>query len=363
MDNSIIYEIWLSQVFMHKYSDYGNLIEKFGNAENVYSKGLDEIDFSCYHPTVKEAFKLKDLSLAESVYDACLKKNIGVLGFSDEKYPKNFKSIDCPPIVLYYEGNIDVLNIPCLTVIGQRHPSEDGKLNAAYFSGECEKAGITIVTGFADGVENEVLKHTKKPVTILPSGILKASPRANVKHLKRILNDGGLVISEYAPHYETQPYHFRYRNRLLAAASDATLVIEAGNISGTSITVNFCSLYGKECYVLPGSIRSSHYDGNFKYFKNGASIVTHPAEIIYDYYLRYPYLAQEEPKEEKIDFSSLDETELKIANLLKEEPMSVDEIVLKTNLSANTVNTHIIGLEMIGIIKKNSLDRYEINGR
>ena len=172
-----------------------------------------------------------------------------------------------------------------------------------------------------------------------------------------------MLISEYAPHYETQPYHFRYRNRLLAALSDATLVIEAGNISGTSITVNFCSLYGRECYVLPGSIRSSHYDGNFKYFKNGASMVTHPAEIVYDYYLRYPKLLKENAEEKALDFNSLDENELKIVNFLKEKPMTVDEIVLKTNLSANTVNTQIISLEMMGVIKKNSLDCYDINRR
>ena len=73
MDDKVIYDIWLSQVFMHKYSNYGNLIEQFGNAENIFSKGLNEIDFSAYHPTVEQAFKLKDLSLAKAVYDSCLK--------------------------------------------------------------------------------------------------------------------------------------------------------------------------------------------------------------------------------------------------------------------------------------------------
>lgn len=360
MNKDLIFDIWLSQVFMHKNINVGNLIKEFGSAKEVFIRGSKEIDLSLYSNTVKSAFMLQDLTLAKDVFDDCVKNEIEILSYADENYPENLKEIDTPPACLYYKGNISKLSKPLITIVGERHPTSEGRGNASYFATEMEKAGICVVTGFADGIEAEVLKNALEPVTILPCGVKKASPKSNVKHLTRIIENGGLCITEYPSMHTAQPYNYRHRNRLLAGISDSTLVIEAGIPSGTAMTVNFASIYDKEVYVLPGSINSKHYKGNLKYIKDGALMVTHPSEIVYDYYMKYPGIVTD--FEEKEDVSSnLDETEKKIVTALCDKSCSIDEISILTGVSVREINASVISLEMSGYIKCISPDVYALS--
>ena len=366
MNKDLIFDIWLSMVFMHKNVGCGTLIEKFGSAKKVFIDGNEKIDFSEYPDTVRSAFVMQDLSLAKDVFDDCINNGISVLTYSDTLYPELLKQVDTAPAVLYYKGDLVCLTKPLLTVIGERHPSNDGKQDAAYFSAEIEKSGVGIVTGFADGIESEVLKNTVNPITILPCGINKASPKSNLKYLKRITESGGLCLSEYPSMYAAQPYNYKFRNRLLAGISDSTLVIESGERSGTSITVNFSMLYGRETYALPGSLHSKHYQGNFKYIRNGASLAMHPSEIVYDYYLKYPELVNEISdinENNNFSFDNLDENEKKIIDALREKPLNLDEISQCTRLNIKDVNTSIIMLEMSGYIKCISPDTYQVSNK
>lgn len=361
MDESIIYDIWLSLAFMHRISYIEELMSQFGTAENIFLKGEKEIDFSRYGKTVESTFKLKDLSLPKDIYDDCIKNSIGIIPYTSDKYPSNMKTVDDPPVVLYYYGNAENLSKPLITITGTRKATREGLSDSAYFSAQIERAGIGIVSGFAEGIETEVFKNTVSPMIILPGGILKPFPKFNTKYIRKIIDRGGTLISEYPPMYVSHAFNFKYRNRILAAISDSTLIIESGIGSGTELTVNSCMAYGREVYALPGSIHSPKYEGNLKYIKNGAVLVTHPSEIIYDYYMKYPNLTL--PVDEENNFEGMDENQIKIIKVLENSPLSTEEIIMNTGLDPSTVNILLISLEMSGSIRCIRSDCYEINRR
>lgn len=361
MNKDDLYAIWLSLVFMHKVSYMGELIDSFGSFKEIFNRGDKEIDFSRYPDTVKNSFSMKDTLFAEDIYESCGRNGIDVITYMSDEYPENFKNIDDPPIVLYGYGYKANLKKPLITVTGKRKPTRDGLSDAAYFASQISKSGVGVVTGFADGIETEVFKNTEAVTVILPGGILKPYPKFNTKYIKKIVDRGGLIISEYPPENPSRAYNFKYRNRLLGGISDSTLVIEAGAESGTKMTVNACISYGRDVYALPGSIHSPHYEGNNSYIRNGAIAVTHPSQIISDYYIKYEHLYKPEKIEENTD--GLDDNELKIFNTLKNGALTTEEIIIETKLEPSTVRTGLISLEMSGTIRCVSPDSYEINRR
>lgn len=180
---------------------------------------------------------------------------IQLISFADKNYPKNLKEIKNPPQNIYCKGSI-VWNKQCLAVIGSRNYSKESKDHCFRIIKDLPQ-DIIIVSGLARGIDAiahaSALKTGKATIAALPCGIEKIYPKENESLADKIVEKGGLLISEYPSKTKPTKFSFIQRDRITAGLSDAILVIEAQMKSGTMHTVKFAEEQGKTIYAVPGS--------------------------------------------------------------------------------------------------------------
>ena len=214
--------------------------------------------------------------------------DIKVLNYNDEKYPENLKNINMSPTKLYYMGDIDLLNKKRkIAIIGCREYSEYGKIVSERFAYELANLGFVIISGAARGIDSFSHKATLKTnvgtIAVLGNGLNYVYPPENKELEERILENNGLIISEYDIGIRPSKYTFPARNRIISALSDGVLVIEARKNSGSQITVDFALDQGKNVYAIPGDITRINTEGTNELIKQGAKIVTCVNDILEDY--------------------------------------------------------------------------------
>lgn len=200
-----------------------------------------------------------------------------------DDYPECLKTIDNPPFVLYYYGNLSLLQNKTMGVVGMRQMSDYGKQATQYFCEQLVKEGFTIVSGMAKGID--AIAHQKaitcggKTVAILGTGIDYCYPKEN-RFLYEELKKNQLVMSEYPLLCAPQKKMFPFRNRIIAGLSQAILITEARLRSGTMITAGFALEQGKEIFCVPS--RYDDHCGCNELIKQGASLVTNIQDIVED---------------------------------------------------------------------------------
>ncbi len=209
---------------------------------------------------------------------------INKIEINDEKYPEKLKKIYCPPKQLYVLGNIDILNNKSIGIIGSRNCSKYGEKVAKEFSYKLSKYNINIISGLARGIDSFAhigcIMAKGKTIAVLGSGFNYIYPKENIGILRKILEEGGAVITEYEIDTPPNKQNFPARNRIISGLSDGILVVEAKRKSGTYITIDFALEQGKDVFIIPGSIYSQNSEGTNELIKQGAKIITTPEEII-----------------------------------------------------------------------------------
>ncbi len=177
------------------------------------------------------------------------------LNIDDINYPESLRKIYDPPTKLYCIGNISLLNKPSIAIIGCRRASEYGKKVAKIFSEGLSKNGICIVSGLAKGIDSvaheNAYKNVGKTIAVLGSGLDIIYPEENKILASMIVNNGGLIISEYPLGTKPISSNFPRRNRIISGLSDSVVVVEAKRKSGTMITVDCALEQGKDVYCVP----------------------------------------------------------------------------------------------------------------
>lgn len=226
------------------------------------------------------------------------KGGFGYVTKEETDYPDALRVIPDPPMGLYYEGVFPSERIPKLAVVGTRKCTSYGSAVAEYFSSELARQGVVIVSGLANGIDGiahrGALKVHGKTVAVLGSGIGIPYPKENWKTYHEIVSSGGLILSEYPPECPPLSHHFPLRNRILSGISDAVLVVEAREKSGTMITVDCALEQGKDVFVIPGRIDEENSKGCNNLIKQGARLVTSPEEILEELTAKYPFFPAEQ---------------------------------------------------------------------
>ena len=222
--------------------------------------------------------------------DNCIKYmeeiNIRVVTFFGEDYPQQLKNLYDAPIVIYAIGNYKILNDQNkIAVIGARKASNYGINIARQIGKFLSKNNIHTISGLALGIdvnshigvltENYINSYSGKAIAVIGNGLDNIYPYNNQEIAKRIINNGGCIISEYIVGTKPLKNNFPARNRLISALADKLVVVEAENEkSGTMITVDFSLELGKEIYVVPGNINNMMTVGTNRLIKDGAKIIT-----------------------------------------------------------------------------------------
>ena len=287
-----LYWIWMTEILGAGGRYVSRLAEAFDSAFDVYNATEEELVRS---GSVSDdvAHKLSDKSLkrAHQIIDYCSLNNIGILSYSSEHYPSSLKMLQNPPGVLYYKGTL--LNFDeklCIGVVGTRKMSEYGKKAAYKIAYELASAGAVVVSGMALGVDAVAscgaLVAEGKTVAVLGCGIDVAYPSQHAK-LKKIIEDRGLVITEFAP--GTRPYgsNFPIRNRIISGLSQGTLIVEADETSGAMITAKCALMQGRGVFAVPGNIDESNSVGTNMLIKDGAVPVVTADDILSNYEMLY----------------------------------------------------------------------------
>jgi len=245
--------------------------------------------------------------------------------FNDARYPHLLKEIDSPPRKIYYKGNWNSgIFENCLAVVGSRRMTTYGRQIATKLVSEIARAGITIVSGFMFGIDatahQAAIEAGGKTIAVMPCGIEVIHPKHQESLYKEILKNNGLIISEFEASFPPALWTYPKRNRIVAGLSQATLVVEAGEKSGSLITANLARRYKRKLFAVPGPLTSALSKGTVQLIKEGAEIVTGAEDILAGYDVDVG--AGLAPA-----LQGLNELEQNIIKRLQEEPMEIDVLM------------------------------------
>lgn len=271
-----------------------------------------------------------------------------------EKYPYPLRRIKNPPQQLYLKGNIELLNQNIISIIGSRSCTEKGRKLAEKFASELSDQGLVVASGMAKGIDamahEATLNAGGKTIAVLGNGLNYIFPKENQKLYNEILENDGLIISEYSPETKPASNLFLERNRIVSGISIGILVIEAAFRSGTSVTAKLAKEQDKKVFVLPHEIDEIHGVGTNQLIRRGAILVTSTKEIIEEFaFLDYKEI---EETEERTDNKIVKEEYKEIYELIASGVNSINEIYRKSNKSINEVNRILFMLEVEEYIAK-----------
>lgn len=255
--------------------------------------------------------------------------------------------IAMPPKTLYFIGKLPAGDTKTVTIVGSRRPTAYGREVTQKIAGELAQAGVVIVSGLALGIDAiahaAALDAGGTTIAVLGGGVDDPSPRSNVSLARRMLMEGGALISEYPPGTAPMQYRFLERNRIVSALGDIVIVTEAAARSGTLSTVGHALEQGKTVFTVPGNITSPLSSGCNQLIKQGALPLTDPSDVLTA--LGYGSATQQH--------LILGDTpaETAVIDLLKEGIKDGDTLLLVSKLSTSDFNQTLTMLELKGIIR------------
>ena len=258
-------------------------ILKAAEPVELYEKGTENLKGIMNDSIIYQIESSRKRWHAQREWENLKKNKIFMMYRKHETYPKKLLAIPDPPEVLYGIGNQELLSTPCAAIIGARNCSSYGRFVAKELAKEMAKYKITVVSGMARGIDGicqwEALEHGGSSIGVLGSGVKICYPREN-QHLYQGLMEKGLILSECTPYTGPKAGLFPERNRIISGLSDIVVVIEAGERSGTLITVDMALEQGKEVYCIPGRITDQMSKGCNQLIKTGAGIVVSMEDFI-----------------------------------------------------------------------------------
>ena len=207
------------------------------------------------------------------------------LDFYESDFPSLLKEIKDPPHRLYYQGDLTCLDRPCVAVVGTRHATPRGLSLARTWAKTMSEVGLTIVSGLAYGIDaaahEGALEAGGPTVAVLAHGIEDVQPRGNLDLARRIVDGGGLILSEHCGEGRVFARDYLVRNRIIAGLCQGTLVVEAPYQSGALNTATHANDYGRDVWCVPGRITDVASQGCLKRLREGgASMVLNVEDIL-----------------------------------------------------------------------------------
>ena len=266
------------------------LLQQFGSAQAALNAPADKIAALVRHKQAAESWRNADKrALAQQSAEAALQWEMQdgcrLLLLQDDDFPEMLtQGITAPP-VLFLRGNAELLHTPSAAIVGSRHATPQAMRIAKDFGRALSEKGIPVVSGMASGIDTAAhqgaLQADGGTIAVWGTGIDRIYPPSN-KNLAYEIAEKGLIVSEFP--LDTRPFagNFPRRNRLIAALSQLTLVVEAALESGSLITAKLAAEMGREVMAVPGSIDNPHSKGCHKLIKDGAKLVECLDDILHE---------------------------------------------------------------------------------
>ncbi len=297
------------------------------------------------------------------------------LGIHSSNYPPGLLNLKDPPLILFGQGDPALLQARAVAMVGSRNATRAGMAHAHGFAQAFVREGWAVVSGLAEGIDGAAhagaLEALGATIAVLGCGPDEIYPKhhATLKH--RIATEGGLVLSEYPPGTAPQPAFFPRRNRIIAALSDALLVVEAALRSGSLITARVASELGRPVGALPGSIHNSQSKGCHAMIKQGALLIETAQELTGEAQAQLPPHKQpcqakhSQPQDDTGEHPAnkrqaslpapghdpvLDAELARVLHHLGTEPLHADALAGELNLSPDDTLAALTELELLGAV-------------
>ncbi|RJE86738.1 DNA-protecting protein DprA [Paenibacillus sp. 1011MAR3C5] len=260
--------------------------------------------------------------------------DISVLTPFDEEYPAVLLEIAQPPWVLYAKGRVELLERPAVAMVGTRVPTAYGRHMASAIAQELSEAGVTVVSGLARGIDSKAHEAAMEgpggTIAVLPTPIDTCYPAENASLFRRIA-ERGLLISETPIGTKLHPGQFHQRNRIIAALSRATIVVEGARKSGSLITASHALQMDRELFAVPGQITSPKSDGPNELIRVGKARLLSETPQLFDELpwlldQASPYAGSSAHDSANLKSEPLEPEERKLIAFLQDQPLSINEL-------------------------------------
>lgn len=346
------------------------LIDHFGTAERLFSASKEEVmrSVGLREELAERIVAGEGMELAEREVEYCRKHDIRIISATDPEYPEPLRQVSDRPHLLFVQGNVDVLSMQTLSIVGTREASPSGIHNCQHLVTQLAEQipDLCIVSGLAYGIDSTAhraaLAAGVKTVAVLPSILPNVAPASHRTLANEILRSGGALVSELHSQTRQNGSFFISRNRIIAALSLGLVVVESPAEGGSLATADIADSYGRVVMAVPGRMTDVGSFGSNNLIRSGkARMILTANDIIDD--LGWTVTERKEQSDEpsKIDMESLSPSEQKIVEAMRSSE-SVDWAALMntTNLSLGELSMAVMDLELKGIIRSLPGKRYEL---
>lgn len=362
----IHYAYWLNNIPGIGNKTIEALLTYTGSYEEIWELTEAQLSANPLHLSAKQIHEIidsKNKARILSGYEKMIKKNIQFLYPYHSDFPDNLKNIYNPPQGIYVLGSLPNPTVSTIAVVGARTCSEYGRYVARKISTALAKYGFQIISGMAKGIDSIAHKGAidegGATFAVLGCGVDICYPQECRDICNIMSTNSNGIISEYPPLTPPKSGFFPLRNRIISALSDAVVVIEAKDKSGSLITADIALEQGKDVYALPGRVTDSLSHGCNRLIKQGAGIILSPDEFIKDLLSNYNISsaqfvnADSEFQIVKNEDVSLTNIDKKILSNLSLTPKSLTVLQIETNLSFGELSTSLLNLTIKGYVRQN----------
>lgn len=293
MSADLVYWLWLASAYGVANPNKWSFLQHHQNIRSAYN-AVKSGEVRHTVPSERNLLKHASLSDAEKVIEYLEKHDIKACSFDDAEYPERLKDIYNPPAVLFYRGDISLIDKSVVVAcIGTRNPSDYSAKVSAKICADLAKAGIVVASGFQVGLDtiaySSAIQAGGKAIAVLPGGIMYDYPKDSAKS-KSLVAENGLVLTELFPEDRPNNGLFHARNRILSGVSLGTLVLQAGKNSGALSTANYALSQGKDIFCIPPhDVTDEAYAGVINLIRDGAISVFDARDVINEYFSNYSH--------------------------------------------------------------------------
>ena len=350
------------------------LLERFGSAEAVYRATRAELERVRLLPEAVDSIIAHDMHEKAEAEIASVRELGGdILVLDDGVYPSLLREIYDPPITLYVKGSwFECLEQPCIAIVGSRKCSTYGQNAASMLARDLAQRGVTIVSGFARGIDaaahRGAVEGRGRTVAVIGTGIDEVYPRDHKKLADEVLEARGAIVTQFPLTTPPVSENFPYRNRIISGLSLGVIVVEAAENSGSLITARLAIEQNREVFAVPGNITSRNSFGTNYLIKGaGAKLIQQWQDVATEL---PPQIAarilpppltdkQGEKKKEKsladqlsLVPQGLTGFEQSVFKLLSaDNPAHIDALVNKSRLTIPDLTAALLTLEMRDLVR------------
>ena len=326
------------------------LIERYGSA----AKALEALPDLAQRGGKKQ-FRLYPREAAEKELAALKRIGASLLTAEDPGFPEALQALEIVPLLTVW-GDPSLLTKPSVAIVGGRDASLNGRKIAHMMAQELGRAGFTIVSGLARGIDTAAHQGALATgtVAVLAGGVDQIYPPENAK-LHAAIVESGCVVSEMPPGTVAQAQHFPRRNRIVSGLAQGVALVEAKLRSGSLITARLALEQGRELFAVPGSPLDPRSQGCNDLIKQGAALVETAEDIISSLGMLPVFTVK--PRGTPVsasdeDYKTLSEAQKMVASLLGVTAVTVDEILRQCQLSPSTLSLVLLELELAGRLER-----------